>query len=87
MSASSNNTDNQANNIKDDYALTITEVLISGTYNTYETILHIQTTEGDAVKGGYYDFAGANDPGVHNELSWLGSEYNNLLNSSYRKSV
>ena len=41
MSASSNNTDNQANNIKDDYALTITEVLISGTVNTYETILHI----------------------------------------------
>ena len=34
-------TDNQANNINDDYALTITEVLISGTVNTYETILHI----------------------------------------------
>ena len=41
MSAQATTTDNQANNIKDDYASTITEVLISGTANTYETILHI----------------------------------------------
>ncbi len=33
-------TDNQANNIKDDYALTITEVSINSTANTYETIMH-----------------------------------------------
>ena len=33
-------TDNQANNIKDGYALTITEVSIISTANTYETILH-----------------------------------------------
>lgn len=44
-------TDNQANNVKDDYALTITEVLISCAANTYETILHIWATEEAAVKG------------------------------------
>ena len=57
-------TDNQANNARYDYALAITEVSISSATNTDEAILHVQTTEEEAAKGGSYDFADANDPKV-----------------------
>ena len=76
-------TDNQANNAKDDYASTITNVSINSAGNADETILHIQTSEEEVAKGGSYDFADADDLGVPQQTE-LGSECN-LLNSTSRK--
>jgi len=68
-------TDIQANNVKDNYALTIRKY--------QSAVLPILTkpciSEEEAVKGGSYDFADANDLGVQQRTE--GSECN-LLNPS-----
>lgn len=74
-------TGNQANDAEDDYALTI-RMYQSQPANTDETILHIQTTEEEAVKRGSYGFADANDLGVQQRTELGEGSACNLLNSS-----